>query len=877
MRVQQGFSSTEQPLGWLALATAAVLGGSILFGGGGAEGSFNNGIILTASAVLLFGLIAAHWSGVRPLPASTLVPVLLIFGFLLVGTVQLVPLPPQLWRVQPGRELAVSALQLVHAGDAWRPLSLDPEATRRSMMALLLPAAMMFAVIGSTRRETVLLLHMIIGCAVFSSVIGALQVALRYPPWLTYYEGGNFGAAAGVFANVNHQAALLLVAILCVGITIRLDRPAAGLRSPAGSTRFNAAWLLLPFFVVILFATGSRAGLLLVAFAVPASVIIGLGRTSVRLLIGVLLAVAVVTFVLAEVSPAGNNLPVGQSFLFSNDRRYAILPDVLFTLKQFWPLGSGFGTFAQVFGINENLDIAGAEFVNHAHNDVLELLIETGVAGLVWLVVAVAAIVVRVTLVQRGDRVGGTSQAALAWSGFFILALLGLHSLADYPLRTQAIAALAGVAAGLVFRPATPKIPKNPAPVRSFAAFAIAIVAAGVVGTEVVRMYAAQAEVRAGHGAAAVRLDPSNGSGLARAAEEQFVAHHLATAEGLAINAIRHSPLSVRAVRVLALVEDVEHRRAMDAWRLASAMGWRDPPTQFWAMRQALVNHEYATAAIRADALLRTSRDVGAARISTIRMFATYAPFRTELVRRLLLEPRWAAAYFTIRANAPDREVEGAYLTLSDLSRAGAQITAQEARSTIQALIDRRAYASAVLLDRLVSRSGSGNPAARLNFDQPADHYVFDVTPFDWNIIDAPGTVTSVEQSGSRRVLVLGTDGRHQYQPVRKYIALAPGAYGLGYSMQGVPESAAAVRLAVYCAGSTVPLASSPSDSVQSSDFVRRNLRFTVTLSCPLVLLAFEANPSERPVEAQFADLSLGRVDADMPIDPGGIHDDDTN
>ena len=836
----------ERPLGWPALAIAAVLAGSILFGGGGAEGSFNNGIILTASAVLLFGLFAGHWSGVRPLPASALVPVLLIFGLLLVGTVQLVPLPPQLWRVQPGRELAVSALQLVHAGDAWRPLSLDPDATRRSMTALLLPAAMMFAVIGSTRAEIRLFLRTVIIFALISSVVGALQLALGYPGWLTYYDGANSGAAFGLFANENHQATLLVVAILCIGLAARL-RHATTLPADDRGRGVDSMWLLVPFFAAMTLASGSRAGLLLLLFAVPVSLAIGVGRRSPRLWGAGLIAVILVILVIGTLSPAGNSLAVGQSFLFNSDRRHAILPDVLFALKQFWPLGSGFGTFVQVFGLNENLDIAGAEFVNHAHNDLLELLIETGIAGLIWLVLAVAAIVVRVTLVQLGDRVGGASQAALAWSGLFILALLGLHSLADYPLRTQAIAALAGIAAGLVFTPATPEIPRNRTRAHSFAAFGIAIVAAGIVGAEVVRMHAAQAEVRAGHGAAAVKLDPSNGSGLALAAEEQFVAHHLTAAQELAINAIRHSPLSVRAVRVLALVEDVEHRRGMAAWRLASAMGWRDPPTQFWAMQQALVNREYETAAIRADALLRTSRDVGAARIGTVRIFATYAPFRTELVRRLLLEPRWAAVYFALPASASDREVQGAFLTLVDLARAGTHITPQEARSTIQALINHKAYASAVSLDRLVPRRGSSSPAARLNFDQPADHYVLDVTPFDWNIVDAAGTVTSVEQSGSRRVLVLGTDGRHQYQPVRKYIALAPGAYSLGYSMQGVPESAAALRIAVYCAGSTVPLASTSSDSGQSSDFIRRDLRFTVTASCPLVLLAFEAKTVGTP------------------------------
>jgi hypothetical protein len=877
MRAQSGSRSTGQPLGWPAFAIAAVLAGAILFGGGGAEGPLDNGIILAAAALLLFGLFAGHWSGARPLPPSAIVPAALVVGFLLIGTAQLVPLPPGIWRAQPGRELAISALQLVRAGDGWRPLSLDPEATRRSVTAMLLPAAMIFAAVGSTRRETVLLLHTMIGCAVVSSILGALQLALGYPSWLTYYDGGNFGAAAGVFANVNHHAALLLVAILCVGIAIRLNRSAADQGSRADIRRFDATWLLIPFFLVVVFATGSRAGLLLLAFAVPVSVVIGLGGTSVRLLVAVLAGGGFIASVLAEVSPAGNSLPLGQSFLFSGDRRYAILPDVLFTLKQFWPAGSGFGTFVQVFGLNENLDIAGAEFVNHAHNDLLELLIESGVAGLIWLVVAVGATLIRAVIVQLRDRRGGSGQSALVWGGVFILALLGLHSTVDYPLRSQAIAAVAGVAAGLVFMPAEPVLAARRRRTPTLAGFAAAVIAALVVGGDVLRMYAAQAEVRMGHGAAAVRLDGYNGSGLALAAEQQLEARHLPMARALASGAIRQSPLSVRAVRVLALVEDLEHRRGMDAWRVASAMGWRDAPTQFWAMQQALVNHEYPTAGIRADALMRTSRDLGAARIGTIRVFAIFAPFRAELIRRILLEPQWTAAFFTIPATASDQELEGAYLTLGDLARGGAQVTARDARSTIQALINRKAYGGAVALDRLVWRGNTRGPSTSLKFDQPADHYVFDVTPFDWNISDTAGTVTSVEQSGSRRVLVLGTDGRRRYQPVRKYLALAPGAYTLGYSVQGEPDSAAALGIAVYCAGSTVALARSSSDPLPGLDFVRRALHFTVTGSCPLVLVAFEAKAAERPVEVQFADLSLASGATDVPVDADETSDDGTN
>ena len=106
-----------------------------------------------------------------------------------------------------------------------------------------------------------------------------------------------------------------------------------------------------------------------------------------------------------------------------------------------------------MFAVNENLDIAGYEFVNHAHNDVLELLIEMGFAGACCAIVAVVAFLARVIMVQWRDPRGQSWRAPLLWGGFFILALLMLHSLADYPLRTPAISAVAGLAAGLVFVP----------------------------------------------------------------------------------------------------------------------------------------------------------------------------------------------------------------------------------------------------------------------------------------------------------------------------------------------------------------------------------------------------------------------------------------
>ena len=145
-----------RPRGGYGLAlpylVAALLAGAILFGGGGAEGPLNNGVIQAASGFVLLGLIIAHWQGRRPLRDDAMLPVWLLVGLLLIGLVQVIPLPPAAWRGLAGRDLAESSLRLASAADSWRPLSLDPEATRRSMAALLLPAAVMLAALSASTK-----------------------------------------------------------------------------------------------------------------------------------------------------------------------------------------------------------------------------------------------------------------------------------------------------------------------------------------------------------------------------------------------------------------------------------------------------------------------------------------------------------------------------------------------------------------------------------------------------------------------------------------------------------------------------------------------------------------------------------------------------
>jgi O-antigen ligase len=102
---------------------------------------------------------------------------------------------------------------------------------------------------------------------------------------------------------------------------------------------------------------------------------------------------------------------------------------------------------------NEDLDLAQAGYLNHAHNDYLELIVEAGLPGAIVLFVIIMVIAWRMLAVAR-DRARDRGPAL---AGFAMLALLAAHSLVDYPVRSDAIAAVAGVAIGLLFVPLSRK------------------------------------------------------------------------------------------------------------------------------------------------------------------------------------------------------------------------------------------------------------------------------------------------------------------------------------------------------------------------------------------------------------------------------------
>lgn len=354
---------------------------------------------------------------------------------------QLVPLPPEIWTRLPGRSDARHLLDLIGAPDQWRPLSLDPESTWRAGLAVLPGFAAFLAVLALRTAERAEIVLLVIGFAVASAVVGALQAAGFHG--FILFDSGHAGLATGLFSNRNHQALFLNIAGLLAAAAGRLRQ-----RGQPGLPPLVSVGLVLLFAAGVL-ATGSRTGVAFLLLSVPLALIALWPRELKSRRIYVSAAGATAVAIMALTTSTGKTALA--RFASLDDARFAYWSDVRLAIAEYWPVGSGFGTFATVYQRFESLAGVGPSYVNHAHNDFLELLAEGGLLAPALLVPAIAFLVfASIRLFRAGGRQAWT---VLGQSSAVGLLIILLHSVVDYPLRMLSLMTLFGILSALLFAP----------------------------------------------------------------------------------------------------------------------------------------------------------------------------------------------------------------------------------------------------------------------------------------------------------------------------------------------------------------------------------------------------------------------------------------
>ena len=346
---------------------------------------------------------------------------------LAIPILQCVPLPAELWLKAPGQDRRFAALTASGLELGWRPLSLDPASTLAAIPAIFPPAAMFLvtSTLGVEERRRVAAAWIVL--ALSGLVLGLAQMTQADGGWAYPYAVTNTGSLVGWFANRNHEAAMLLALIA----------PAAILSVGGGWERWCGIGFLL-MVVVAIGAVGSRAGII---FAAPVVVLTGVvllrRRGSARRgwrLAGFVGLAAVSTLVVAlfALTPILSRFGPDTEPEF----RYRVWPLIWREAALHLPFGSGVGSFDRVYRAIEPLSFVGPKFFNHAHNDYLELWLETGWFGAAALTVVAAWFVAAAGWAWSAS---GTSLARAASVG--VLALAAMSSV-DYPLRTESAACL---------------------------------------------------------------------------------------------------------------------------------------------------------------------------------------------------------------------------------------------------------------------------------------------------------------------------------------------------------------------------------------------------------------------------------------------------
>lgn len=426
----------------LNLALSAVLlTAAFIFGGASRQHAIALAVVELACIPLLVLVLSRPIGG--GYGRKVLFPLALLAAAVIIPLLQLTPLPFSLWAAIPGREAAAEAAQLSGTASGWRTVTITPHETWKSVLALLPPATMFLATLRLKSGERQLLMGLVIAFALLNVIIGVGQVSTGALSPLYFYESVNRGSATGFFTNRNHYAILLVVTLPVVAYWV----PTA-LSGHGGKPLMIAGVLsLVGILIVGIVMSGSRAG---AALAVPAMlgaiVIFWQGqRAKLSKRIMLLLAGAIIV-ALAAALAVGLQPLLSRFATTATDMRFAAAPVILKESLAFLPIGSGVGSFQYVYQSFEPAELMGEQFLNHAHNDYLEIWLEAGVFGLVAVALFLAW---WAKAALRGWRAPGR-YGDLAQVAVVISALLLLHGLVDYPLRTPALATLFAFALGLL-------------------------------------------------------------------------------------------------------------------------------------------------------------------------------------------------------------------------------------------------------------------------------------------------------------------------------------------------------------------------------------------------------------------------------------------
>ncbi len=417
--------------------------------------------VMALELLSLLGLLVLGWGGSNDMHSLHTYERWVLWALLLVPALYLTPFPAGVRLLLPGQGDYYAALQAVGA-DGWVSVSLDTASTLKALAYLLIPVVV-FALTRALRARALRkLVGLFLFVAAIQAGIGLIQFGVAADAQSFWHFGEPPGHnARGTWSSRNNFAGFLnialMVAIAFFMATLGRHKQQMGDESFRDRLVYWSTWqghraFVYGFMVLLLLTaivfTRSRMGIMTSMLGVLLATVFFARR------IGGDNAYGLTGTILAGVLGVGTTIGLGPVLArFSQadplaDGRSYIFEGAFQGIGHFFPLGSGPGTFVEVFPRFQAWEMATLT-INRAHNSYLEWLFTMGMPA------AVLIAVLLFLYARQWFRLGDTwSEFRFVQTGAGLGCLLTLvHELVDYNLFVPANVVVFAFMAGLFFHP----------------------------------------------------------------------------------------------------------------------------------------------------------------------------------------------------------------------------------------------------------------------------------------------------------------------------------------------------------------------------------------------------------------------------------------
>ena len=378
---------------------------------------------------------------VRPLNIS--VAIFFIWTFFLC-----LPFPyPILSLLSPKRsEILSKAWALTGSAPAWETVSYSSKSTL-AWWVFLLSLGLFFIVVRNLCTEKKMLKRIVfvmIAIGLLEAVYGLIQALVPSMGvlWIDYIQA-YLGTARGTFINRNNFAGYIeMIWPLALGVTLAMTGRVHSLKEVLASDRLNRQALMAMGIIVFLLAlifTRSRGGILsglvgFLAFSTMARTGMKAVAKQTRVLLGGIIVLMCIYTMTIGIGP------IMQRFLNirgDGSSRIDIWRDSLPIIKDH-PMGIGLQNYENVFAVY-NQSSTSDKTVVYAHNDYLQILIETGWIGFFAIVGGFLIFLGKsARRIKRLDFRKDPLRFYLAVGAFSGLISITVHSMFDFNLQIPA-------------------------------------------------------------------------------------------------------------------------------------------------------------------------------------------------------------------------------------------------------------------------------------------------------------------------------------------------------------------------------------------------------------------------------------------------------